>query len=65
MTDLAEHDPAHLAGTLLAEREAVAGALAATTGALGMLAAAIAAGDQGRLVTLLEEVRRVRRGSDR
>lgn len=65
MTDLAEHDPAHLAGTLIANREAVQGALTATTGALGALGAAIAAGDHGRLVTLLEAARRIRRGSDR
>lgn len=65
MTDLAPDDPGHLAGALIANRGAVQGALAATTGALGALAAAIADGDQERLSTLLEDARRVRQGSHR
>jgi prephenate dehydrogenase len=65
MTALAEHDPAQLAGALITNREVVQNALAAATRALGPLAAAIAAGDQAGLATLLEEARRVRRGSDR
>lgn len=65
MTDLALVDPGHLADTLIANRRAVEGALAATTGALDALASAIADGDQGRLTTLLEDARRVRQGSHR
>jgi prephenate dehydrogenase len=65
MTALADHDPAHLAGALIANRDAVHATLAATTGALHAFGAAIATGDTPRVVTLLEEARRIRRGSDR
>jgi prephenate dehydrogenase len=65
MTALADHDPAQLAEALVANRDAAEAALAATTGALRSLAVAIAAGDTPRVVTLLEEARRIRRGSDR
>lgn len=65
MTDPAGQDPVLLAGTLLANRAAVQEALAATSGALGALADALTAGDQGRLVRLLEEARRIRQGSHR
>jgi prephenate dehydrogenase len=65
MTGLALDDPGALAGALIANREAVQGALAATTGALAALVAAIGEGDEGRLATLLEEARRIRQGSHR
>jgi len=65
MTDLATHDPGQLAGTLIANRGAVEGALAASTEALTALSSAIAAGDRGRLTTLLEDARRIRQGNHR
>ena len=65
MTDLVAGDPAAVARDLISNREAVQAALGATTGALAILGAAIAAGDQRRVVLLLEEARRIRRGSDR
>ncbi len=65
VTDLAAHDTANLADALISNRAAVSEAIAATTGALGALATAIAAGDQERVVALLEAARRIRRGSER
>ena len=65
MTDLAAHDPALLAELLVANRAVVREAIAATTGALDALAAAIASGDRTRITSLLEAARQVRRGNDR
>ena len=65
LTDLIAEDPSALARMLLANRTNVQEGLVATSGILARYAAAIGAGDEAGLAALIDDARRIRRGSER